>query len=75
MAPISAIYIAKKQRIKTDILERFHSQDLMVVVGFLGTFGRVLKVVLSDVSSVSVAGIFRGYWSDWAGVRLSLIHI
>ena len=28
--------------------------------GFFGLFGRVLKVVLPDVSTVSVAGIFRG---------------
>ena len=28
--------------------------------GFFGLFGRVLKVVLPDVSPVSVAGIFRG---------------
>ena len=35
----------------------------MVVLGFFGLFGRVLKVVLPDVSPVSVAGIFRGQHS------------
>ena len=32
----------------------------MVVVGFSGSLSCVLKVVLPDVSPVSVAGIFRG---------------
>ena len=32
--------------------------------GFFGLFGHVLKVVLPNVSPVSVAGIFRGQHSD-----------
>ena len=39
--------------------------------GFLGLFGRVLKVVLPNVLPVSVAGIFRGQhsvlWCSWLG--------
>ena len=35
----------------------------MVVVGVFGLFGHVLKVVLPNVSQVSVAGIFRGQHS------------
>ena len=31
--------------------------------GFFGLFGRVLKVVLPNISPVSVAGIFRGQHS------------
>ena len=36
----------------------------MVVVGFLGSLAVFLKVVLPDVSPVSVAGIFRGQESE-----------
>ena len=41
----------------------------MVVVGFFGLFGRVLKVVPPDVSPVSVAGIFRVLSSEDASHR------
>ena len=35
--------------------------------GFFGLFGRVLKVVLPNVSPVSVASIFRGQHSGLTG--------
>ena len=38
----------------------WYSFDHYGCCGFFGLFGRVLKVVLPDVSPVSVAGIFRG---------------
>ena len=44
------------------IHEGFHGRDLMIVVGFSGSLA-VLKVVLPNVSPVSVAGIFSGQHS------------
>ena len=65
---------SKKTGNFTGIHEGFHGRDLMVVVGFFGLFGRVLKVVLPNVSPISVAGIFRGQhsvlWCSWFGSGL-----
>ena len=40
----------------------------LVVVGFFWLFGHVLKVVLPNVSPVSVAGLFRGQLTLWCSV-------
>ena len=59
---IGLIFTRQKEKRK-NVLETLNRNGCC---GFFGLLGRVLKVVLPNVSPVSVAGIFRGQQTDYS---------
>ena len=59
-----------KKKIKKWLREE-NRKKLVGCCGFFVLFGRVLKIVLPNISPVSVAGIYRGQhsvlWYSWLG--------